>query len=146
MQITTHCQIASLLLEHGILKDCSPQEAFDRGITQAFYPHGLGHMLGIQTHDVGGDQVNEAGDKCEQDPRIPHARMTRKVRENEVITVEPGLYFIPTLLNAKKNSSENRCFNWKFIDELVPLGGIRIEDNIVVKESQSLNLTRKYLP
>ncbi len=145
LQIDMHHKLASLLLEHKILKSCSAEAAFKEGLTQVFCPHGLGHMLGLQVHDVGGFQADEAGTECKKDPRMPHARMNRSFRLNEVVTIEPGLYFIPSLLEDKKASDKSQHFNWKLIEGLTPLGGVRIEDNIVVKKESSLNLTRKYL-
>jgi Xaa-Pro dipeptidase len=77
-------------------------------------------------------------------PPEPYAslRLTRPLAEDMVITVEPGLYFIPMLLAAKR--AENAPINWLAIDSLTPFGGIRIEDNvrILTKGSGVENLTR----
>lgn len=146
LQIMMHHKLGQLLLDYNLLHSVSPEAAFEQGLTKVFCPHGLGHLLGLQTHDVGGFQVNEAGDKCEKDPRMPHARMNRVLYENEVVTIEPGLYFIPFLLEEKRNTKEGSCFNWNLIETLVPLGGIRIEDNLVVRKGSSINLTRPFLP
>ena len=61
-----------------------------------------------------------------------------------VFTVEPGLYFIPLLLEAQRDSSKGKLINWKNIDELYCCGGIRIEDNIRVTGDGAENLTRQF--
>ena len=73
-------------------------------------------------------------------------RMRRPLLENEIITIEPGIYFIPIKLQELSKNAVSKNINWQIIEELVPLGGIRIEDNILVKEGKSINITRKFLP
>jgi len=63
-----------------------------------------------------------------------------------VMTVEPGLYFIPMLLRPFREGEHASRFDWKLIDELTPLGGMRIEDDVIVTETGNRNLTREYLP
>ncbi len=137
-----HIGIANILIEHNVLL-CSKDEAIDHGFTQAFFPHGLGHMLGLQVHDVGN-----ASSISEQHPlkkRYPHIRTNRKFEVGHVTTIEPGIYFIAILLNPFRNGEYATSFNWRLIDELLLSGGIRIEDNLVVTEHGAENLTRKYL-
>jgi Xaa-Pro dipeptidase len=64
--------------------------------------------------------------------------------ENMVFTVEPGLYFIPILLEPQKNKALGNYIDWKLIDQLYPLGGIRIEDNVRVTSNGVENLSRKF--
>ena len=62
------------------------------------------------------------------------------------MTIEPGLYFIPMLLRPFRSGPQSASFDWETIDALTPLGGIRVEDNVVVMESGPRNLTREQLP
>ena len=72
----------------------------------------------------------------------PSLRTTRRTEVGQVFTIEPGLYFIPLLLDKERDSKRGRLINWDIVDTLLPLGGIRIEDNILVTETGHENLTR----
>ena len=76
----------------------------------------------------------------------PSLRTTRTLEPRQVITVEPGLYFIPMLLQPLREGPHAGRFDWKLIDELTPLGGIRFEDDVVVTESGVRNVTQPHLP
>jgi len=108
-------------------------------------PHGVGHLLGIQVHDAGGRQINPQGDMQAPPADYPALRNTRTVEKNQVFTIEPGLYFIPQLLNPERGNADGtargKLINWKLIDALIPLGGIRIEDNVLVTATGVENLT-----
>jgi Xaa-Pro dipeptidase len=134
-----HRQLADLLVEHNLLT-CSAEEAFDQGLTEPFCPHGLGHLLGIQVHDVGGHQINLEGEQAPPPASYSTLRLTRPLDINMVLTIEPGLYFIPSLLEPLKQAKA--AVNWQKIAALVPFGGIRIEDNVCVTQASSRNLTR----
>lgn len=138
-------KIATLLSESGVLK-VSGDEAVSRGLSRPFFPHGLGHHLGLQVHDVGGHLANPRGDEAPPPQEYPHLRNTRAIEPRHVFTIEPGLYFIPMLLAPFREGEDARHFDWQLIDELTPFGGIRIEDNVVVTEDGHRNLTRPYLP
>ncbi len=140
-----HLGIGQMLIDNGVLKDCTAETSFTLGLTKLFYPHGLGHMLGIQVHDVGAHQSNEKGEQLPPSEEFPTLRMRRPLRVNEVVTVEPGLYFIPMRLDTARSGDLSKHCDWKLIDEMIPLGGIRIEDNVVVGAQKSRNLTRQYL-
>lgn len=140
-----HQKVGSLLIDAGILKNCSPEKSLTLGLTKAFFPHGLGHMLGIQVHDVGGLQANKHGDPLPPLEEFPKLRFHRPLRLREVVTIEPGLYFIPMLLDVLRHNELRSHCNWNLIDELLPYGGIRIEDNVVVESNGPSNLTRAYL-
>lgn len=142
---SSHLLIGKLLIDNDILRQCTPESAMSTGLTKVFFPHGLGHMLGIQVHDVGGLQSNEKGEHLPPSEEFPKLRFQRTLRQREVVTVEPGLYFIPMCLDTvRHNGLRNHC-NWSLIDELLPFGGIRIEDDVVVEDNESKNLTRAYL-
>jgi Xaa-Pro dipeptidase len=105
----------------------------------------LGHFLGIQVHDVGGHQKEPAGGTNPPPEQYPLLRTTRTLEENQVFTVEPGLYFIEMLLRDFREGDDKDAFDWSLIDRLAPCGGIRIEDNVVVTADGHRNLTREYL-
>jgi len=137
----THAKIAALLRETGICTG-SPDEMEARAISRLFFPHGLGHLLGLQVHDVGGRQKNVEGEVAPPPPQHPYLRLTRDLEPGMVVTIEPGLYFIPTLLDPERTTERGAILNWALIDELIPCGGVRIEDNVVVTTGGFENLTR----
>lgn len=138
LHVDMHLEVAELLSRFSLIH-CSPEAAFDLGITDAFFPHGLGHLLGLQTHDVGGQFGAADGAAVAPPERFPSLRLTRTIEPGQVFTVEPGLYFIPMLLDAVE---ERRAVNWGRVEPLLRCGGIRIEDNVVVTEDGAENLTR----
>jgi Xaa-Pro dipeptidase len=131
----SHRQVADILREAGISK-LPADELVSRGITRAFYPHGLGHSLGLQCHDVGCALRPPRKDN-------PFLRNTSEIAPRQVFTIEPGLYFIEALLAPLRKSPD---VDWKLVDALAPFGGIRIEDDVVVEEQGIRNLTREVLP
>lgn len=139
-----HLHLAQLLVDtnlcHGMAEDL-----VSTGVTQTFLPHGLGHMLGLQVHDIGGRLAGRDG--CIQSPpaHYPALRNTRRIEQDMVFTIEPGLYFIPMLLQRLRKSSAGKAVDWKLVDQLRPLGGIRIEDNIWMSAEGVHNLTRRPL-
>jgi len=137
----THRQLAGVLREHKLVK-CSVDEAVAAGITRAFLPHGLGHLLGLQVHDAGGRLADATGKKREPPPFDPFLRLTRTLQPGFVVTIEPGLYFIPSLLKAVLAKHEDKV-NRAAIERHVPYGGIRIEDNVEVTADSHRNLTRE---
>ncbi len=139
-----HAKIAGLLSEAGVLK-VSPEQALTLGLTRAFFPHGLGHFLGLQVHDVAGHQAGPAGGRAEPPEAHPYLRTTRTIEAGQVFTVEPGLYFIEMLLRPHRSGPTARHFDWKLIERLMPCGGIRIEDNVLVTADGHRNLTRPHV-
>lgn len=133
--------IAALLLEHKICA-LSVEEQLAKRIPQVFFPHGLGHLLGLQVHDVGGHQIDQTGTLSMPDDSAPFLRLTRKLEKNMVITIEPGLYFIPMLLDKMQADILGHGCDMARIQHFMPYGGIRIEDNVVVKNDLPENLTR----
>ncbi len=140
-----HLKVGRLLKESGVLR-ADPEEAEARGWTRPFLPHGLGHHLGLQVHDVGGHLKDPEGNLAPPPPEHPYLRNTRTIEPRQVFTIEPGLYFIEMLLREFRQGEASSRFHWKLIDELSPLGGIRVEDNLVVTDDGHRNLTRGYLP
>lgn len=146
LHVQAHREIAGLLLDSGVVSGLSRDHIVDCGLSSAFFPHGLGHMLGICTHDVAGRQSDRQGTALLPNPKWPHLRTPRILDAGNLVTVEPGLYFIPLLINPWRNGDEGKHINWVLIDRLLPCGGIRIEDDVLVTRSGHRNLTRDYLP
>ena len=112
------------------------------GVTAAFMPHGMGHLLGVQVHDVGGFMENETGTTIDPPSGHPYLRLTRVLEENMVLTIEPGLYIIDMLLEELRGTPAESHVNWSTVDALRPYGGVRIEDNVRVLTDGCENLTR----
>lgn len=136
-----HALVAQVLCDLELLK-VDTQQALNDGLTQAFFPHGVGHYLGLQVHDVGGHQAAPEGGRNAPPDDHPFLRLTRTLEEGHVVTIEPGIYFIPMLLDPLRES-QSESIDWKRVDELIPYGGVRIEDNVVASEQGAVNLTRE---
>jgi Xaa-Pro dipeptidase len=144
LHLEAHSKIAALLVATGIVK-ATAAEVMEKGWSRPFFPHGLGHHLGLQVHDVGGHLKDRDGAKSPPPREHPYLRNTRTMEPRQFFTIEPGLYFIDMLLREFRSGEESSRFDWKLIDELSPLGGIRIEDNVLVTEDGHRNLTRELI-
>jgi Xaa-Pro dipeptidase len=131
----SHRLLADVIRELGIGK-ASSAELVDRGITRAFFPHGLGHSLGVSVHDVGMKVRPPRADN-------KFLRNTSTIEVGQVFTIEPGFYVIDALMAQLKADDRGALVDWKRVDELRPFGGIRIEDNVVVQSQAPRNLTRE---
>lgn len=136
----THKRLAQLMVDNGLLR-CSADEAYETGLTRTFLPHGLGHLLGLQVHDAGGRLTGPDGDERPPPGHHRFLRLTRRLECGFVLTIEPGLYLIPMLLDSLEPTARQRV-NWTAVERLLPYGGIRIEDNLLVESDGSRNLTR----
>ena len=136
-----HRGIAEILSNSKICS-MSIDAMLEANLTTRFLPHGLGHFIGVQVHDVGG-KLSPEGSPLPPPEQHPFLRLTRKLKQANVLTIEPGLYFIPSLLNPLRESNVQQHLNWSLIDQLIPYGGIRVEDDIVVRGKTPENLTRK---
>lgn len=135
-------RLAKVLLEHDIMRDISDEALVQSNITSTFMPHGVGHPLGLQVHDVAGFMQDDSGSHLSPPPHYPALRCTRMLEPRMVLTIEPGIYFIDSLLAHWRSKKESKHFNWKKIAELIPFGGVRIEDNVVIHENNVENMTR----
>jgi Xaa-Pro dipeptidase len=135
-----HRDLAHLLREHELIR-CDAEHAYESGITRTFLPHGLGHLLGLQVHDAGGHLQGPDGSTRHPPAEHPMLRLTRTLEDGFVVTIEPGLYFIPSLLGKLRDHAPEQV-NWERVETLVKFGGVRIEDNVCVTEQGPLNLTR----
>jgi len=141
LHVETHLMIAGMLVDAGIVTG-DADTLLSTGVTSAFFPHGLGHLLGIQVHDIGGFMVDESGNFLDPPSGHPFLRLTRPLDENMVFTIEPGIYVIDMLLENLRGTPAESHVNWDSVDWLRPFGGIRIEDNVRVTESGTENMTR----
>lgn len=139
-----HEKIADLLKHAGVIK-LGGKEAVEAGLTHPFFPHGVGHFLGLQVHDVGGRQKAPEGGTVPPPPQYPYLRTTRTIEENQVFTIEPGVYFIEMLLRPQREGPKKELFNWDAIQHLFQHGGVRIEDNLLVTKDGHRNLTRPHV-
>ncbi|QOI57282.1 Xaa-Pro dipeptidase [Rouxiella badensis] len=140
--VQMHHRIARLLKSHGLVVGMSEEAMVEQNLTGPFLPHGLGHPLGLQVHDVGGFMQDENGTHLAAPSQYPYLRCTRIVQPGMVLTIEPGLYFIESLLAPWREGQFSNHFDWAKIDALKPFGGIRIEDNIVIHDNRIENMTR----
>ena len=145
IHLAAHLKIGAALIEHGVLK-CSIDAAIEKRHTSVFFPHGIGHHLGIQVHDIGGHQKSREGGVLPPPEAHPYLRNTRMLEVGQVFTIEPGIYFVQMLLEPHRAGASSADFNWPLIDALAPRGGIRVEDNVVVTPTGHRNLTREQLP
>ncbi len=141
LHLATHGRISTILKDFEII-NVAADEAVDSGLSSVFYPHGLGHFLGLQTHDVAGLIGDADGTEIPRPEGHPYLRLTRTLEPGNVLTVEPGVYFIDTLLRKWKADGNSAAINWNRVEVFRDFGGIRIEDNIVVTDGDPVNLSR----
>ena len=134
----------------GLMKG-DVNEAVEAGAHAMFFPHGLGHMMGLDVHDMEDLGENNVGydSKIKRSEQFGTAylRMARKLEPGFVITVEPGIYFIPALIDKWKKEKINTPFiNFKEVDKYRDFGGIRLEDDVLVTETGNRLLGKKRIP
>lgn len=141
LHLLTHRKVAEVLVELKFASG-SVDALIANGVTSAFFPTGLGHLLGIQVHDVGGFMADENGTTIDRPSGHPYLRLTRRLDTNMVLTIEPGLYAIDMLLENLRGTPGHDMVNQERVNWLRPFGGIRIEDNVRVLDDGSENFTR----
>jgi Xaa-Pro dipeptidase len=141
VHLSAHRILGDVMQRMGLTK-LPGQAALELGITSVFFPHGIGHLLGLQVHDVGGVMADVQGHERQRPEGHPYLRLTRMLEPGVVVTVEPGIYLIDSLLAAAHADSRRAHIDWGVVDELKPFGGIRIEDNVVTTAARPENLTR----
>ena len=130
--------ILEQMIDYGLLSG-DIEQMMKIGLGTIFMPHGLGHLLGIDVHDVGGYLPN-----CpsrEGKTNLECLRTCRTLLEGMVLTIEPGLYFIETKLEKAKKEPFNSFINWDLLDKFRTFGGVRIEDNVVIRKDSAELLT-----
>ncbi|MCX6330084.1 MAG: aminopeptidase P family protein [Bacteroidia bacterium] len=130
--------IASGLKELGLMKG-DIDEAVTAGAHALFMPHGLGHMMGLDVHDMEALGENYIGynEKVKRSDQFGLAflRFALPYKPGHVFTIEPGCYFIPELIENWKSEEKFKEFiNYSKIDKYMSLGGVRIEDNVLITE------------
>lgn len=141
LHLQAHMRLAGILQAERIV-DMSAEGQLESGISRSFFPHGLGHLLGLQVHDVAGFAASESGGVLDKPQGHPTLRLTRTLRPGMVVTIEPGIYFIDTLLAKLKQGEHAGAVNWDRIEQLRPYGGIRIEDDVLCTDGAPENFTR----
>jgi Xaa-Pro aminopeptidase len=127
------------LVDMGVMHG-DPSSLVEQEAHMLFFPHGIGHMLGLGVRDAGG---LEPGRTKDPRPCLATLRMDLILRPGYIVTVEPGLYFIPALLNDPvRREKFHRCVNWPLVEKHLGLGGVRLEDNILVTAGPPENLTK----
>jgi Xaa-Pro dipeptidase len=142
IHMMAHRGTAEILLRFGFLRDVDAQGALELRLTSPFFPHGVGHYLGLQVHDVGAFMADRTGRTIPKPEGHPYLRLTRVIEPGNVFTIEPGLYFIDSLLAELRQGNNARYVSWDKVDSFRKFGGIRIEDNILITETGNENLTR----
>jgi Xaa-Pro dipeptidase len=130
---SAHYLLADVLSASGII-NCSSEAAVNTGLTRVFFPHGLGHSLGLQVHDVGMKTKKPSGQN-------KFLRNTSEMTQGQVVTIEPGLYFIPSLLREALASQHASSIDKSQVERLSQFGGIRIEDDILATDAGAVNLS-----
>ncbi|KAG0163688.1 hypothetical protein DFQ28_011363 [Apophysomyces sp. BC1034] len=126
------------LVKAGILVG-DKQELLDNDVVAGFFPHGVGHMLGLDVHDVGG--YPEGVERIDR-PGYRNLRMRRTLATGNVVTIEPGVYFCDFIIEPLLKSDVTRKYiNQEMLNKYRSVGGVRIEDNIAITDDGYINLT-----
>ncbi len=133
--------ISGGLKDLGILKG-NVEDIVSAGAHALFFPHGLGHMMGLDVHDMEGlgENLVGYGDGIERSNQfgLAYLRMGKKLQPGYVFTIEPGCYFIPPLMELWKKEGKHTDFiDYSKAEEFLGLGGVRIEDDVLVTETGS---------
>ena len=115
------------------LMNGNAESLVEQGAHTLFFPHGLGHLVGLGVRDASG---RHPGRQKDETPALRNLRMDLPLAVGYVTTVEPGLYFIPAILNdAKRRRQYRQSVNWDRVDNYLGCGGVRIEDNVLVTKN-----------
>ena len=138
------------LKEVGLMKG-DTEEAVNAGAHAMFLPHGLGHMMGMDVHDMEGLGQNYVGFDEEIQPSTQFGtnclRMGRRLEKGFVVTDEPGIYFIPALIDDWKAQGLHKDFiNYELLETYKDFGGIRIEDDLLITEDGCRFLGKERIP
>ena len=149
-----HLAVAEHILDNlgqlGLVNG-NPTELAADGIAGLFMPHGLGHNMGLDVHDMedlGEDLVGYDADQNRSEQLgLGSLRMARRLMPGNVITDEPGIYFIPDLIRLwKREGTDRGCVNYSKLEPYFSFGGIRLEDDVLVTADGARRLGAKRLP
>jgi Xaa-Pro aminopeptidase len=126
------------LQKMGLMKG-DVEASVEAGAHALFFPHGLGHMMGLDVHDMEGlsEDLVGYGDEAERNPQFGRRslRLARALKPGFVVTIEPGLYFIPDLIDQWREAGQHSDFIvYENLDDWKDFGGVRIEDDVLVTE------------
>lgn len=122
--------IAEGLVDFGLLRG-KPDALVESGAVTLFFPHGIGHMVGLGIRDAGEMLRGRAGTR----PGFPRVRVDLPLEPGHCVTVEPGIYFVPALLqDAERRRKHADEVDWNRVDRMLDVGGIRIEHNVFVND------------
>ena len=129
MHLTAALVIAEGLVACGILRG-DAESLVQSGAVWLFFPHGIGHLVGLGVRDAGGTPLPDR----RNDPKpYPNLRIDLPLEPGMVVTVEPGIYFVPELLHDPDHRHQYRdAVAWEQVDRMLGFGGIRIEDNVLI--------------
>jgi Xaa-Pro aminopeptidase len=129
--------IAGGLCDLGFLRG-EPESLVESGASQLFFPHGVGHLVGLGVRDA----PEPLPERKDQPPPFPNLRIDLPLEPRMVVTVEPGVYFVPALLNDPDRRRIHRDeVAWDRVDEMLGVGGVRIEDNVLITDTGHESLT-----
>ena len=132
-------RFAQGLKDFGLLKG-KVDALLERDAVALFFPHGIGHLIGLAIHDTGGFAAGRTGSDA---PGLRWLRADLPLEAGIAITIEPGLYFIPALLeNPETRDSYRDIVDWLRVDALLRFGGIRVEDTVLVTDGEPEVLTK----
>ena len=141
LHLQAHHDLSQVLVDHGFL-NVDADTAVETAVSSTFFPHGLGHFIGLQVHDVGGFMRDVGGTELPRPQGHPFLRLTRTLEADQVLTIEPGIYFIDLLLEELRGGEHAAAVNWERVEAFRPFGGVRIEDDVRVTADGCENLTR----
>jgi Xaa-Pro aminopeptidase len=131
VHLTAALVIADGLVSAGVLRG-TPESLVESGAVWMFFPHGVGHLVGLGVRDAGGLLPERRDDP----PPFPHLRIDLPLEPGMVVTVEPGLYFVPAILQDPERRRRYRDeVDWDLVDRMLDFGGIRIEDNVLITDA-----------
>ncbi|MBC8181926.1 aminopeptidase P family protein [candidate division KSB1 bacterium] len=130
---------AENLIQLGFMKG-NAEDAVAAGAHALFFPHGLGHQIGLDVHDMEGLGENFVGydEKIKRSDQfgLAYLRFAKPLEPGIVLTVEPGIYFMPELIAQWKSGNKHTEFiNYDKVEKMIGFGGIRIEDDVLVTEN-----------